>query len=88
MTPHVSQDLEKAAYAEIHNAGFPDIVDGDGRPAMELDLSKHYVYSPALEKNDTRTCNNVVFQFQAVSFNKQPLVRWVRERVRFVLRGL
>ncbi|KAL5261371.1 hypothetical protein ACHWQZ_G007163 [Mnemiopsis leidyi] len=67
------QDIEKAAYAQIHNAGFPDIVDCDGRPAIELDLSKHYIYSPALENNDPRTCNTVVFQFLAVSFNKTPI---------------
>ena len=67
------QDVEKATYAQIHNAGFPDVVDGDGRPALELDLSKHYIYSPALERNDARICNTVVFQFLAVSFNKSPI---------------
>ena len=61
------QDLDKAAYAQLHNAGYPDITDSDGRPAIELDLSKHYVYSAALERNDPRTCNTVYFQFLAVS---------------------
>ena len=65
--------MEKAAYAQIHNAGFPDLVDSDGRPAIELDLSKHYIYSHALEKNDPRTCNTVMFQFLAVSFNNTPV---------------
>ena len=73
LKPQPPQDIEKAAYAQIHNAGFPDIVDCDGRPAIELDLSKHYIYSPALENNDPRTCNTVVFQFLAVSFNKTPI---------------
>ena len=73
LKPQSPQDIEKAAYAQIHNAGFPDIVDCDGRPAIELDLSKHYIYSPALENNDPRTCNTVVFQFLAVSFNKTPV---------------
>lgn len=66
-------DLEKGTYALIHNAGYPDIVDCDGRPALELDLSKHYIYSPGLEKSDPRTCNTIVFQFLAVSFYKAPI---------------
>ena len=64
-------ELEKATYAKIYNAGFPDLCDSDERPALEADLSKHYIYSQLLENRDPKTCNTILFQFLALNLHNK-----------------
>ena len=39
-SPRSVSGLTRAGYAQLHNAGYPDLTDHEGRPALEQDLSK------------------------------------------------
>ncbi|CAL8278641.1 unnamed protein product [Boreogadus saida] len=57
----------RSSLAHLYSAGFPDVLDRDGRPALVLDPADPVHYDPGREEADPLRGHLLVFQFLAFS---------------------
>ena len=59
--------MSRAAYAKIHSAKFPPILDRYGKIAEVVDSGSMYQFDLKREEDDSLTCNQIFLQFLAFS---------------------
>ena len=59
--------LTRAAYAQLHSAGFPAISDSKGNPPFVVDPGELLRYDVGKEEGDALQCNEINLQFLAIS---------------------
>lgn len=75
--------LSRAAYAKLHTAGFPAICDAKGDPPFVADPGELLRYNLDREEGDSLQCNEIIFQFLAVSMCKHPVLFFTFQFYRF-----
>eukprot|EP00118_Oscarella_pearsei_P012174 m.87249 g.87249 ORF g.87249 m.87249 type:complete len:1398 (+) comp36538_c0_seq6:32-4225(+) len=59
--------VPRAVHAQLHDAGFVDILDGDGCLPVEVDLTDAVHVNVEKELRDELQCNQITLQFLAIS---------------------
>ncbi|KAK3594431.1 hypothetical protein CHS0354_000253 [Potamilus streckersoni] len=67
--PKRGSGLSRAAYAKLYSVGFPPILDRNGQPPEVIDPGTEVQPNTTREMNDPLQCNEIVFQFLAMSRN-------------------
>lgn len=75
--------LTRAAYAQLHSAGFPAISDSKGNPPFVVDPGELLRYDVGKEEGDALQCNEINLQFLAISMCKHPVVFFTFQFYRF-----
>jgi nephrocystin-4 len=70
---HSNTSIPRSAYAQLHNAGFPEVKDSEGRTPMNIDPRQAVTCNPERELKQPLQRNNITIQFLAIS--NVPLIR-------------